>query len=218
MSSAIHDAVAVRNDFVEAFAEMYAELDGREPSVGALCERAGYSRSTFYRQFDSMDEVLDAWEDSVVPYDAMHALLDNAETIGMREITDAFLSSLIARKEPFRILFEHDEKSRFFRKCKDAMRPVFRSQAVRVYNMTSFEYDVFAEYLTNAKLSLLRMWALSPADLDLAHMTKVTDSTLEGALWDRVEEAARCREEGRPFEKISMDDLAATRPWIAYRY
>lgn len=79
------------------------------------------------------------------------------------------------------------------------MKPVFRLQAKRAFSMTPFEYDVMAKYPTTAKLSLLRMWALSPIDLDLAYMTKVTDATLEGGLWDRIDEATRARKAGRAF-------------------
>ncbi len=107
---------------------------------------------------------------------------------------------------------------RFFNKLKAAMKPVFRLQAERAFSMTPFEYDVMAEYLTTAKLSLLRMWALSPIDLDLAYMTKVTDATLEGGLWDRIDEAMRARKAGRAFHRPTIDELAASHPWIAYRY
>lgn len=69
-----------------------------------------------------------------------------------------------------------------------------------------------------AKLSLLRMWALSPIDLDLAYMTKITDATLEAGLWDRIDEAARARKAGETFHRSTIDELAASRPWIAYRY
>lgn len=88
---------------------------------------------------------------------------------------------------------------RFFNKLKAAIKPVFRLQAERAFSITPFEYDVMAEYLTTAKLSLLRMWALSPIDLDLAYMTKVTDATLEGGLWDRIDEATRAARPGGRF-------------------
>lgn len=88
---------------------------------------------------------------------------------------------------------------RFFNKLKTVMKPVLRLQAERAFSMTPFEYDVMAEYLTTAKLSLLRMWALSPIDLDLAYMTKVTDATLEGGLWDRIDEATRAARPGGRF-------------------
>lgn len=107
---------------------------------------------------------------------------------------------------------------RFFNKLKAVMKPVFRLQAERAFSMTPFEYDVMAEYLTTAKLSLLRMWALSPIDLDLTYMTKVTDATFEGGLWDRIDEATRARKAGRAFHRPTIDELAASRPWIAYRY
>lgn len=98
------------------------------------------------------------------------------------------------------------------------MKPVLRLQAERAFSMTPFEYDVMAEYLTTAKLSLLRMWALSPIDLDLAYMTKITDATFEGGLRDRIDEATRARKAGRAFHRPAIDELAASRPWIAYRY
>lgn len=88
---------------------------------------------------------------------------------------------------------------RFFNKLKAAMKPMFRLQAKRAFSMTPFEYDVMAEYPTTAKLSLLRMWALSPIDLDLAYMTKVTDATFEGGLWDRIDEATRPARPGGRF-------------------
>lgn len=88
---------------------------------------------------------------------------------------------------------------RFFNKLKAAIKPVFRLQAERAFSMTPFEYDVMAEYLTTAKLSLLRMWALSPIDLDLAYTTKVTDATIEGGLWDRIDEATRPARPGGRF-------------------
>ena len=147
----------------------------------------------------------------------MRQIVDNADTIGMREITDLFLDSLCPKRDLYRVLFQHDPRSRFSNKLKNVIKPAFKCQAERVYEMEPFEYDVFAEYLCAAKLTLLRTWALSTADLDLAHLTRITDSTLEGGMWDRVEEAARCAKAGRPFLKTSIDDLASRRPWIAYR-
>lgn len=49
-------------------------------------------------------------------------------------------------------------------------------------------------------------------------MTKVTDATLEAGLWDRIDEAARARKAGETFQRSTIDELAASRPWIAYRY
>lgn len=52
----------------------------------------------------------------------------------------------------------------------------------------------------------------------MAYTTKVTHATLEGGLWDRIDEATRARKAGRAFHRPTIDELAASRPWIAYRY
>lgn len=218
MKRGLKGCSTVQTDFIEAFFTLYATHEAKDISVALLCDHAGYSRSTFYRQFESIDDVLAALEDAVVPRDVMDGLLVRADEIGMREITSGFLETLAGHKYEYRVLLARDHSMRFFRKLKDAMKPVFRSQAERAFDMTDFEYDVLAEYVTYAKLSLLRMWALSNEDYDLAYLTKITDSTLEGALWDLVEQAHQCQLEGRTFKRVTIDELAQTRPWIAYRY
>lgn len=206
----------IRDDFVRAFIGMYAERGMAGMSVSSLCDKAGYSRSTFYRHFYSLESVLDEFENRVLPHREMRHLLDNAYAVGMRELTDCFLDCLYQRREYLRVLFLHDN-GRFFDKMREIMRPVFRSQAERVYEMTQFEYDVFAEYLTTAKVTLLRMWSVSDSEASLGHMTQVTDATLEGGFWDLVEEAHRCEQEGVAFERVGIEELASMRPWIAYR-
>ena len=218
MSDRTNDSAEVRNDFIEALLRLFREGAPNEVSVATLCAKAGYSRSTFYRYFDSLDEVHEALEYRVIPQKELDSLMERNRIVGMEEITNVFPSTLSERKSVLSMLFARDASNRFFDKLKAAMKPVFRTQAERAFDMTPFEYDVIAEYLTTVKLSLLRMWALSPIDLDLSYMTKITDSTLENGLWDRVDEAARRQKAGREFHRCTIEELAATRPWIAYRY
>ena len=218
MTDRVSENAAVRNDFIEALLRLFTENAAGDVSVATLCAKAGYSRSTFYRYFNSLDEAHEALEDWALPKQAMQRLLDNGDKASMQDITNLFLMSLSERKQAYAVLFARDASGRFFAKLKSTMKPVFRMQAERAFEMSPFEYDVIAEYLTTAKLSLLRMWALSPTDLDLAYMTKITDSTLEGGLWDRVDDAWRCRKAGRQYRRCTINELAETRPWVAYRY
>lgn len=162
MGDRASDNEDVRNDFLEALLKLFQENPGAEVSVAALCAKAGYSRSTFYCYFDSLPEAHEALEDRVVPTDVLQALVAGGDTVGMEDITGTFLGTLTASKRELTTLFARDVHERFFNKLKAAMKPVFRLQAERAFSMTPFEYDVMAEYLTTAKLSLLRMWALSP--------------------------------------------------------
>lgn len=48
-------------------------------------------------------------------------------------------------------------------------------------------------------------------------MTQITDSVLEGSLWDRVDEAAKLAAEGKPFERIPFEFFKDSHPWIHTR-
>lgn len=51
----------------------------------------------------------------------------------------------------------------------------------------------------------------------LGHMTQITNSVLEGSLWDRVDEAAKSAAEGKPFERIPFEFFKDSHPWIHTR-
>lgn len=58
--------------------------------MAALCAKAGYSRSTLYRYFDSPPEAHEVLEDHVVPTEVLQALVAGGDTVGMEDITAAF--------------------------------------------------------------------------------------------------------------------------------
>lgn len=218
MTSRESESAEVRDSFVEALLRIYRTRPVSDVSVAELCAKAGYSRSTFYRYFDSLDQVHQALEERAVPTKAMEKLLADGQRASMEEITNLFLAALSGNRELYGVLFSRDSAGRFFDRLKNAMKPVFRTQAERAFDMTPFEYDVFAEYLTTAKLSLFRMWTLSPTDPGLAYITKITDATIESGLWDRVDESFHCHKAGKEFHRPTIDEMAASRPWVAYRY
>lgn len=182
--------------FLAAFKELYAANGMKGLSAAALSAKTGYSRSTFYRYFESVYDLLDAVESEATPYENMGYLVDHAEDVGMVEITNAFLAFFEQKEELIRMLTVHRDDNRYYDRMRQCLKPVFYTQAQRIYIMEPREYEVMAEYLTEAKLSLLKAWAASDIDMNLGHMTQVTDSVLEGGFWDRVQ-AALARGHGR---------------------
>lgn len=151
-----------------------------------------------------------------MPYEEMAYLVAHAETVDMRQITDGFLGAFQKRQQVIRILGAHDD-NRLFPRTADCIKPVFRAQAERVYVMEPAEYDVLAEYLTSAKISLFRLWVKGESPMSLSHMTQITDSVLEGGFWDRVEEAARTVATGGTYERTPLSFFKKEHPWIAER-
>lgn len=203
--------------FIQAFKELYPVNGMRGISGAALAKRAGYSRSTFYRSFESVYDVLRLVEIEATPYRRMNYLVEHANEVGMKEITDGFLQSFSDREDLIRMLCRHEEDNRYRERLHDCIFPVFRSQAERVFVMKPEEYDILAEYITHAKLGLLHIWALGLSPLGLGHMTQITDSVLESSMWTRVEAASRAKAEGRPFERTPLSFFQKRQPWIENR-
>ena len=203
--------------FLAAFKELYAANGMKGLSAAALSAKTGYSRSTFYRYFESVYDLLDLLEIEATPYESMAYLVNNADTIDMVDITNGFLGFFEEKQQLIRILSRHSDDNRYYDRLHECMKPVFRTQAERIYIMEDGEYEVLAEYITNAKLSLLRAWALSEIDMNIGHMTQVTDSVLEGNMWDRVQAAADAKRNGEEYVRIPLSYFASIHPWIANR-
>lgn len=115
--------------FIQAFKELYPVNGMRGISGAALAKRAGYSRSTFYRSFESVYDVLRLVEIEATPYRRMNYLVEHADEVGMKEITDGFLQSFSDREDLIRMLCRHEEDNRYRERLHDCIFPVFRSQA-----------------------------------------------------------------------------------------
>ncbi len=217
MAPALGCSDAIRSDIIEAFKLLYARQGMSGVSARALAEKSGYSRSTLYRHFPSIYDVLREVEDEAIPREAMHELVERADTLDMRTITDVFLNSFYERRAVICLLTRFEKDNTFFERVAEAIKPVFRAQAERVYVMTDAEYDLFAEYLTYAKLGLLRYWAKDGGEAELGDMTAITDSMLEGLFWDRVEQAYRSQVAGVPFMRVPISTFEAGRPWVRNR-
>jgi AcrR family transcriptional regulator len=203
--------------FVASFKELYAVNGMKGLSAAELSSKTGYSRSTFYRYFDSVYDLLDMLEIEATPYANMSYLVDHADEVGMVEITEAFLGFCEEKQQLIRILTRHQDDNHYYSRMRECLKPAFKSQAERVYIMEPSEYDAMAEYLTESKLSLLRTWALGNTDLNLGQLTKVTDAVLEGGFWDRVQGAAEAKRIGAPYHRIPLSYFVSIHPWLANR-
>ncbi|MDO4533678.1 MAG: TetR/AcrR family transcriptional regulator [Coriobacteriia bacterium] len=203
--------------FLVAFKELYAVNGMKGLSAAALSAKTGYSRSTFYRYFESVYDLLVLVEVEATPYENMAYLVRHANEVDMTDITHAFLTFFEEKEQLIRVLMRHRDDNRYCERMHECIKPAFQAQAERVYIMEPAEYEVMAEYLTEAKLSLLKAWALSDIDMNLGHMTKVTDSVLEGGFWDRVQAAADAHRAGEEYQRIPLSYFESIHPWIADR-
>lgn len=214
----MRDCEEIKRDFVKAFEFLYENNGMKGVSAMAVAEKAGYSRSSFYRTFDSVYDLLVLVEVSATPYQEMSKLLQDPNHITMEQLTEGILGAFEKKVKLIQMLTRHSNDNHYSARLRNCLKPVFLSQIKRVYILSEVEYDVLAEYITSAKLTLLRYWALNPeGSLGLGHLTQITDSMFEGRFWELVAEAAKASQEGKEFEKISLDYFINSYPWIEHR-
>jgi AcrR family transcriptional regulator len=69
---------------MRAFEKLYEQHGMKGVSSAAVAKEAGYSRSSFYRTFDSVYDLLEILELRAVPTREFRYLVDNANTITMK--------------------------------------------------------------------------------------------------------------------------------------
>lgn len=214
----MEDVEDARIHFIRAFEKLY-EIDGmRGISAASVAAEAGYSRSSFYRTFESVYDLLSAVEMCATPSREFAYLADHAETVTMEEFTTTILDALVRRERLIRMLTAHAEDNRFYERFRKALKPAMLGQIRRVYILEEPEYDMMAEYITAAKVALMRYWASNDMQPDaIAHMTQVTDAMFEGLLWERVDRASRAQQAGVPYERTSLSYFTDRYDWIAHR-
>lgn len=113
MTSSMVDINAVRQDLIDAFRLLYAEHGMSGMSVNLVAEKAGYSRSTLYRHFESIYDILRVLEDEALPKREFKVLINNAETVSMKTIREVILNALNERKDLIRILIRYEEDNNY---------------------------------------------------------------------------------------------------------
>ena len=214
----MEDFEDARTHLIRAFEKLYEKQGMKGISAAAVAKEAGYSRSSFYRAFDSVYDVLDVLEARAVPTREFRYLADNAETVTMSEFTNVILEALVRRERLIRMLTRHSKDNHFYERFHRAMKPAMLGQVKRVYILRDDEYEIMADYITAAKVQLMRYWASHDMPTEeIAHLTQVTDAMFEGLLWERVSKASKAQQAGVPYERTPMSYFVEKYDWIANR-
>lgn len=207
------DADSVRNDFRTAFWQLFSKQGMTGLTAARLCERAGYSRSSFYRHFQSTYDLLDELEERALPYREMGQLLQRVDTIGMAEFRQAFLDYFNRDTDVVVALCRHDTGNRFSNKFSETIEPAFRAVIDRTFDINDTVADSLAKYITQAKVALFLYWARTNRAFRIESLLRVTDGIFEAGFWDLVDKSKRLPDGTMP-RRLSLDELYEQREWL----
>lgn len=207
-----------RSRFIKAFEDLYEPNGMKGVSAAAIAAQAGYSRSSFYRSFESVYDLLSLVEMRATPSKEFSYLAEHANTVTMEEFTNIILDALVRRERLIRMLARHADDNRFYDRFRKALKPAMYGQIKRVYILDEPEYDMMADYITAAKVALMRYWALYSRGVgDIARLTQITDAMFEGLLWERVNKASQAHQRGEAYERTPLSYFEENYGWIAHR-
>lgn len=203
----------VHEDFREAFWRLYSRSGMAGLTVQVLCEAAGYSRSSFYRHFQSVYDLLDEFEERALPRAEMGGLLANVESVGMAEFREAFLAYFETRDSLIQVLCRFDQSRRFTDKFSEVIRPPFLAVIERTFAIDSALAGSLADYIVGAKMALFTSWARSEGQFDIVELLQVTDGVLEAGFWDVVDQS-RVKTDGTRPPKVKLDEVMGRWSWL----
>lgn len=203
----------VRADFREAFWRLFSRhgMDGL--TAQALCLEAGYSRSSFYRYFQSVYDLLDELEEAALPRAEMARLLAGIDTVGMAEFRAAFLGLFESKGDLISILCRFDQSRRYTDKFAEVARLPFLAVIERTFDLDPSFAGILADYIVAAKMSLFVSWARSEERFDILDLLLVTDGVLEAGFWDLVDQS-RIRPDGSYPPKVKPTEVMGRWSWL----
>ena len=143
-----------RQMLIDTFFNIMAE--GKKATVGAITERAGYNRCTFYRYFADTEQLLLQVEAEIC--DAFGAVLTGqAPGVSPTEIIGSFAAVYQQYGKYLSVLLGEHGDSRFVRKMKETVHPVVR-QLLTASSESNIAAALKEEFTLSAVLATITKW------------------------------------------------------------
>lgn len=198
-----------QKSFENAFLALYQEKGLNNFSVTQLISKAHYTRATFYRYFNNLDEVLASIELENTCSKPCADIVSNASSIPLEEATDMMASFFQDRYDVISILIKGDHGIDYLEQQRLCMKPMFSALIQRGYNLTPMQLNFASEYIASAKIGMLRLWVDSNNKISLNQLNKMAENVFESSIWTHIAEAAN-----NDAEKLSFPDPSFEYPWI----
>lgn len=184
-------------DFEQAFLRLYADKPVDAITVGALCERAGYNRGTFYLHYTDIYALLHAIEDEQLK--GMAGCVESALAALQRDARKltrlGALKDVIAYYEHHRFAIEVLLGTRadpaFILRLKNALKPLWRRYVVdddALGGHSEAEIDLILECTLTGMLFMVSQWLREPGDIGKA---RIGHLVFDAAIRDVRERVAR---------------------------
>ncbi len=163
---------AAKRNLMEAFWKLYEKNRIDKISVTAICEAAGYHRSTFYDYFKDVYDVLEQIEESVVTAEEFEQII--FENMKKRNGKEAALQDILSLYEEKNMYFtvllgEHGDPA-FRNKLLQRIAPVLMKHLHFPTIRSQRKLHYLMEYQSSAVLSTITLWYKNGKDMPIEEL------------------------------------------------
>ena len=165
-----------RQNLTDAFCILLKKNPVQKITIRAICEKAGYNRSTFYKYFRDVYDVLEYVENIVITQ-VKENFQRNISPENFGETFFAAFTKIQSDKAVyFDVLFNLYNRQRFVEKIIREVSPIF----IKMFNLPP--ENPKSKYLTEiyfqTVLSALISWIKNNRDINLAEISKILGNVL----------------------------------------
>lgn len=199
-----------QKNFEEAFLVLYHKKGLGGFTVTQLINASAYTRATFYRYFNNLDDVLESIEAENTCSNICATIIKQAQSIPLEDATDMMATFYEDRYESVSILIKGAHGAEYLDMQRLCMKPMFAALIRRGYNLTPLQLDFASEYIASAKIGMLRLWVESNNQISLNQLNKMAENVFESAIWNHIAASIY-----KDVQRISFPDFDFEYPWLS---
>jgi len=163
-----------KQNFTDAFWDLYCEKTIDKITVKEITQKAGYNRSTFYVYFRDAYDVLEKLEDTLIPnLGELPPISGLSNDFSLP--TDLFMDLFEHSRQYYAVLLSENGDPAFASRLKRVIKPLLASVFSGSSDVADTTLDYTLEYTLSAMIGILSYWISKPDPLpknelyDLVH-------------------------------------------------
>ena len=160
-----------RNNIIDSFWQLYKNNDLSKITVTDICKNANYDRTTFYRYFFDISDILNHIEDFVI--DNIKNSLDDADNI--QNVPFSSFKSFNNKYGEYIVIFSEKANRHFYLKYKELIKnDVFKYLKLDIQSERKKEF--LFEFIFSSLISSYVYWYRNQEMIDIEEFAKMINN------------------------------------------
>lgn len=169
-----------QKNFQDAFWLLYEKKSIDKITVKDICSLAGYDRSTFYRYYVDVYDVLHKLENQLLDEvdEFVIYLVEQVNNLNASQALQAILGMFARLNKYITVLLGPHGDTEFTRKVVENLKPIWIKYFFRTEQYTAAEVDLLMEYYISGLLSMYQKWFCDNNGVSVERIIQLSYRTL----------------------------------------